>query len=207
LSDAVYERVRGDIVSDVLADGSPLNQVELAQRYGVSRIPVREALRRLQAESLVKAAPYHQYVVSKPSGSQILELVDIRMALEDLALEKRGSVPAETITRLREINEQMKAARGEDFLTLDHSLHKVIAGPETKVAEMIADLRTQIHMHLANMVSDAPGRGAATKDHERLIDALASGDMGLARRVMREHVMTSRDFITHRLESATSGRR
>ncbi|MFT4084997.1 MAG: GntR family transcriptional regulator [Nocardioides sp.] len=203
LADAVYERLREDIVRDVLPDGSSLSQVYLAERYGVSRIPVREALRRLQAESLVKATPYHQFVVTKPTGDQILELVDIRMTLEDLALEKRGSVPDAVIAELRAINDQMKAAHGEEFLALDRRLHQLVAGPETMVAEMISDLRTRIHMHLANMVTDAPGRSTATDEHERLIDALASGDMDAARAVMREHVTTSRDFIVKRLEASS----
>jgi len=202
LADVVYDRLREDIIRDVLPDGSALSQVYLAERYGVSRIPVREALRRLQAESLVKATPYHQFVVVRPSEAQILELVDIRMALEDLALEKRGVVPAATIAELTALNTKMKRAHGEEFLALDRLFHQVIAGTETMVAAMIADLRTRIHMYLANMVTEAPGRGTAAEEHERLISALAAGDTDVARVVMREHVMTSRNFIVRRLESA-----
>lgn len=199
LADAVYERLRDDIVRDVLPNGSSLNQVQLAERYGVSRIPVREALRRLQAEALVKATPYHQFVVSKPSVEQILDLVDIRLVLEDHALEKREEVPHELIATLREINEEMKHVHGEEFLSLDRRLHQLIAGPDTVVAGMIADLRARIHMHLANMVTEEPGRGTATTEHDRLIDALDASDMTAARAIMREHVMTSRAFIERRI--------
>lgn len=205
LADVVYERLRADILRDVLPNGSSLSQVHLAERYGVSRIPVREALRRLQAEQLVKATPYHQFVVSKPTEDQILDLVDIRMVLEDLALEKRGRLPEETIAELRGINEQMKGLHGEEFMEMDRRLHQVIAGPETPVAEMIIDLRARIHMHLANMVTNEPGRSTATDEHERLIDALAEGDTSKARTIMRDHVMTSRDFIRLRIERSTTG--
>src|SRR6266550_1702884 len=92
LSVVVYERLRGEIMQGEIADGAHLNQVELAARYGVSRIPIREALRRLQAESLVVSTPYHPFVVRKVTAAQVLELVDIRAALEDLALTKRGTV-------------------------------------------------------------------------------------------------------------------
>jgi DNA-binding GntR family transcriptional regulator len=202
LADAVYERLRDDIVRDVLADGSNLNQVQLAERYGVSRIPVREALRRLQAEQLVKATPYHQYVVSKPTGKQILELVDIRMALEDLALEKAAPLTDARLEELQGLNEQMRSSHGEEFLALDRQFHQLIAGPDRMVAEMIADLRARIHMHLTTMVSEEPGRSTATDEHERLLAALAGGDMVRARLIMREHVTTSRDFIVRRLEAA-----
>ncbi|WP_216894345.1 GntR family transcriptional regulator [Nocardia alni] len=209
LADAVYERLRDDIVRGVLSNGSNLNQVHLAERYGVSRIPVREALRRLQAESLVKAAPYHQFVVSRPTVDQILELVDIRIALEDHALVKRGVVPSDTIDQLRALNEQMKGERGEEFMELDRRLHQLIAGPGTMVSEVIIDVRTRIHTHLASMVTNEPGRSTATAEHERLIAALSAGDLERAREVMREHVMTSRNFILYRIDksAAEQGRR
>src|SRR5580658_10292700 len=92
LSDAVYERLRDEIVHGQFADGAQLSQVELAERYGVSRIPVREALRRLQSESLVVATPYHPFVVRNVTPAQVIELVDIRAALEDLALVRRAPV-------------------------------------------------------------------------------------------------------------------
>lgn len=201
LADAVYEKLREEIV-ETMNNGDVLSQVQLAEQFGVSRIPVREALRRLQAESLVVATPYHQFVVRKPTGGQILELVDIREVLEDHALLQRGPVTPHLIAELRGINKEMKKARAENFLALDHQFHQTLAGSETMVAEVILDLRSRIHNQISKMVNTKPGRGTATAEHDSIVDALEAGDLELARRLMREHVRTSRDFIAARIPVA-----
>lgn len=201
LSDAVYARLRDDIMQGAIADGSRLNQVQLAEQYGVSRIPIREALRRLQAESLVVATPYHPFVVRKVTADQVLELVDVRAALEDLALSKRDPLTPEELAELRTVNEQMKRAREGDFLLLDRSFHQRIAGPHTMTVELIDDVRDRVHKYLSSMVSSKPGRTTATQEHAKIIDALEAADRDLARQLMHEHVMTSRAFIGGRIDA------
>jgi DNA-binding GntR family transcriptional regulator len=200
LSDAVYERLRDEIMHGEIPDGTRLSQVQLAERYGVSRIPIREALRRLQAESLVVATPYHPFVVRNVTVAQILELVDVRAALEDLALSKREPVTERTVVEMRRINEQM--ARGRDattFLTLDRQLHQLIGGSSTMTIELINDIRDRVHKYVTSMVDGKSGRATATQEHAGIIDALESHDVELARSRMREHVMKSRQFIMKRL--------
>lgn len=200
LSDAVYERLRDDIIHGQLEDGSALSQVELAKRYGVSRIPVREALRRLQAESLVVATPYHPFVVRNITPKQVIELVDIRAALEDLALARRAPITPDEIARLRKINQQMvKAGRGQEWFTLDRQFHHLLAGPDTMVVDVIDDVRDLVHKYVSSLVSAKLGRTSATDDHGQIIDALEAGDMDLARARMHQHVTKSRQFIIDRL--------
>jgi len=83
-ADVVYEQLREEIIHGEVTEETQLNQVELAERFGVSRIPIREALNRLQAESLIVATPYHPFVVRNVTPDQVAELVEIRAALEDL---------------------------------------------------------------------------------------------------------------------------
>jgi DNA-binding GntR family transcriptional regulator len=202
LSDAVYERLRDEILDGQIPDGTSLSQAQLAERYGVSRIPIREALRRLQAESLVIATPYYPFVVRNVSTAQVLELVDIRAALEDLALARRDSLTPEELSELRDINEQMaQCGGGPAFLSLDRRFHQLIAGPNTMIVEMIDDVRDRVHKYVSNMVSGKPGRATATGEHAELIDALEAHDIDRARNVMHEHVMQSRAFIVSRLAS------
>jgi DNA-binding GntR family transcriptional regulator len=201
LSDIVYGRLRDEIMHGEIADGTELSQVQLAARYGVSRIPIREALRRLQAESLVIATPYFPYVVRNVTTEQVLDLVDIRAALEDLALSKREALTKDEIADLRAINQ--KLGKGEDaatFLSLDRKLHRVIAGPETVTCAMIDDVRDKVHKYLNNMASGRPGRKTAALEHAGIIDALAVQDKELARQLLHEHIMQSRAFIISRLE-------
>jgi len=205
LADIVYERLRDEIMHGEIDDGSRLSQVHLAEKYGVSRIPIREALRRLQAESLVIATPYHPYVVRRVTGAQVLQLVDIRAALEDLALSKREPLTAKEIAELRKINAQLSKGRDSaTFLTLDRQFHQLIEGPGTMVVEILDDVRDKVHKYMSSMVSSKPGRTTAAAEHGKLIEALEAKDMDLARRLMREHVMKSRDYIVGRLEAEKS---
>lgn len=200
LADAVYERLHDEIIHGEIPNGSKISQVDLAAKYGVSRIPVREALRRLQAESLVVAMPYHPFVVRKITGAQILELVDVRAALEDLALSKRDVPDSEVITELRRINGEMAARKdGTSFVALDRQFHGLIAGPGTMTVEILDDVRRRVHKYLSGMASGKMGRTTATREHAGIIDALESGDMALARTLTHEHVMKSREFIAGRL--------
>jgi len=207
LADAVYERLRDEIMRGEIPDGTELSQPQLAERYGVSRIPVREALRRLQAESLVIATPFYPFVVRKVTAAQVLELVDIRAALEDLALARREPLTEDEVSELRSINRRMEQARGGDaFLTLDRRFHQLLAGPNTMIVEMIDDVRDKVHRYVSSLATAKPGRKAATEEHAKIIDALEAHDMKLARRFMHEHVMQSRAFIVDRLEAdAKSG--
>ena len=199
LSDVVYGRIRDEILQGQLDDGAALSQVQLATRYGVSRIPVREALRRLQAESLVVATPNHPFVVRTVTSAQVLELVDVRAALEDLALSKREPLNADAIAELRDLNKKMASVDGAGFLVLDRRFHHLIAGPNTMTAEIMADVRDKVHKYLSIMVAAKPGRTTASKEHSGIIDALEAKDVALARRRMHEHVMQSRAFIAGRL--------
>src|SRR5215469_14260267 len=76
------------VTRQTLADGTELKQLELAERLGVSRVPVREALRRLQAEHLVQGNPFHRFVVTSLTTEQVIELIDLREELEVFALKR-----------------------------------------------------------------------------------------------------------------------
>jgi len=201
LADAVYERLRDAILKGEIADGSRLSQVQLAEQYGVSRIPIREALRRLQAESFVVATPYHPFVVRKISPEQVLELIDVRIALEDLVLARREPFTEAEIAELRRINQKMVSASGKAaWFPLDREFHRLLAGSSTLIAEMIEDVRDRVRKFSDSMISGKPGRKAATEEHAKIVDALEAGDIGLARRLLHEHVMQSRAFIKRRLK-------
>jgi DNA-binding GntR family transcriptional regulator len=199
LSDVVYERLRDEIMQGEIADGSRLSQVQLAERYGVSRIPIREALRRLQSESLVVAMPYHPFVVRNITPEQVVELVDVRAALEDLALTRRALPTAEEVAELRAITQQMTKARGEDWFGLDRRFHALLSGPSTMIVEIINDVRDRVHKYSASMVAAKPGRTTANQEHAGIVDALEAGDLERARRLLNEHVAQSRAFMVKRL--------
>src|SRR5439155_25644681 len=86
-SDPIYRSLRASILSGQLEGEAPLRQDEIARQFNVSKIPVREALRRLETEGLVEFRPRRGAIVADVKDSNILEFLDIRIALECRALE------------------------------------------------------------------------------------------------------------------------
>lgn len=80
--------LRDAILSGVLAGGQPLRQDEIAEHFGVSRMPVREALRQLEGEGMVSFYPHRGAVVSELSYREVLDIIEIRISLETMALHK-----------------------------------------------------------------------------------------------------------------------
>jgi DNA-binding GntR family transcriptional regulator len=189
LVDLVYERLRDEIVHGEIADGTPLNQVELAERYGVSRIPIREALRRLQSESLLVATPANPFVVRNISPDQVVELVEIRAALEDLGLSRRRPPSAAELGELRRLNARLAEAEpGDDWFELDRAFHRLVAGPETMTVELIDEVHDRVHRYIAGNAGAKRERAAVTEEHAAIIEALEAEDTELARARLRDHI-------------------
>lgn len=113
----VLRELRSDIVHGVLAPGSQVVQEALAQRYGVSRVPLREALKILEGEGLVSYHPHRGYFVMELSADDLLEVYRLRSILEAEAL--RAAVPELTdddLTRLGELLIEVEAASSQGDL-------------------------------------------------------------------------------------------
>jgi len=195
-ADVVYERLREEIIHGEVAAETQLSQVELAERFGVSRIPIREALNRLQAESLVVATPYHPFVVRTVTPDQVAELVEIRAALEDLGLARREPLTGGELAELRDLNARLaREEPGDAWFELDRSFHRVIAGPDTMTVELVDEVHDRVHRYISSHEAVKRERAAITEEHAAIIDALAAGDVDLARERLRDHVTRSRSAI------------
>src|SRR5579863_2051668 len=107
-SEAVAESLRSAIRSGALADGSELNQVALAEHFGVSRVPVREAMRQLQAEGWITARPHHRAFVQALSPERILEIIELRALLEaHLIVKSIPKIGDHRLARLERLCDQM----------------------------------------------------------------------------------------------------
>lgn len=203
LADVVYERLRDAILRGEIPDGSRLSQVQLARDFSVSRIPIREALCRLQAESLVTATPYSPFVVRKMSPAQVVELIDVRLTLEDLALSRRPPISAEEIGGLRRLSEKMADTAGHaGWFPLDRQFHRILAGPSEVIADMIEAIRDRVRKYSDNLIAGKPGRLAANAEHSAIVDALEDGDTDRARGLLHRHIDQTREFLRVRLEDA-----
>jgi DNA-binding GntR family transcriptional regulator len=197
LADGVYTQIREAIIRGDLPDGVELKQGQLASRFGVSRVPVREALRRLQAERLVTAKPFYRFVVGALPPDQILDLVDARAELETLALKRSLAMPdvvAARVASARTVAESM-SPRDEDWLAKDRRFHLILLGEGTAFATLVEDSRDWIGRYVFSAGSSVLRRQAAGREHAAILDALSTGDAERLERAVRNHIAGTRKVL------------
>lgn len=199
LKQLAYERLKERIVSCQLLPGQVLSEQLLAEELGMSRTPVREALVQLAQDSLVNLAPRRGAFVAGLSVQDIVEVFELREALETWVVRKvAGSVPP---GRLAEFEVAFRGAkRGVDAdgdgapVGVDQNFHRcLVALAENRRCEsLFANLQDQDH-RIRILCTRQPGRLAATVDeHLAIVDALQRGDGGQAAAAMSIHIQNSR---------------
>jgi DNA-binding GntR family transcriptional regulator len=208
LADNVYSELRAAILSGGIEDGAELNQVWLAREFNVSRVPIREALRRLQAEHLVIATPYQHYIVRGIKPEAVREMIDIRAELEVFAI--RRHIPNLTPKIIQELKERNSRLRKQDdtelWLMGDVELHEIMNGEGTEAAGLVRDLRERIHRYLRTVASTRERQRQACKEHDRIIAAMAKGDVEAAEQAVRQHISHTQAVILSYLNRPDSDR-
>lgn len=165
LADAIAEGLRQAILAGALADGKVLRQADLAAQFGVSRVPIREALLKLEMDGLVETRPRRGTVVTSLDAEDFQEILEMRLALEplalDLAIPRLGSVELQAASRiLDEAQACMKrASSGQDeakseFETrwgdLNWAFHRTlyVAADRTRLLDTIENLNLLCARHL-----------------------------------------------------------
>ncbi len=199
LGDRVYERVREAIIRGEIPAGTEINQVELANTLGVSRVPVREALRRLQAERLLDANPFQRYVVTKLSREQVLELYDLRQTLEIFAALRARSRPgflqADLPAARAAANAMELEMSAEEWLQADMEFHRSLYGRDSAVTSIIDEVRFRIYRYVHLAAPDLPRRKEVLTEHRAILDAIEHGDEDRIRALIEAHVGHTRDRL------------
>lgn len=200
LGDHVYEQVRDAIMRGEIAGGTEINQVDLASRLGVSRVPVREALRRLQAERLLEANPFQRFVVTKLSPEQVLELYDLRAELEVFAAlraRRRDGFVEHELPEARKASGRLKLSMdAETWLQADIDFHRAINGRDSAVGSVIDEVRFRIYQYLHMAKPDPHRRKEVLIEHQQILEALERGDEDEIRGLISDHVAHTRDRLT-----------
>lgn len=197
LVDHVYEQLRGAILRGELPEGSDLKQLELAKQLGVSRVPIREALRRLQAERLVVANPFQRYTVTKVTLEELMELTDLRAELETFALKqrlRRTDDPVDLAAATRAMNRLVIDSSPEEWLAADRAFHHLLNG-KTVTAVLIDEIRERIHSYLTPAASSEDRRREVLAEHAELLDAIGRGAEDEVENIIRAHVEGTRRVL------------
>jgi GntR family transcriptional regulator, rspAB operon transcriptional repressor len=191
LRDNVYESLRADILNCRLAPGDDMREQELAERYAVSRQPVREALLRLEREHLVTVQPRQGYRVNPISLSDARDLLQFRLVLEPAcvaeAIESASDAVLEALDEFR-----LFSGDHEAFITYNRAFHTALAyaSGNRRMAASLCDLIGQadrlVRVSLANVKGHDPARLVA--EHVALIEAMQRRDSRTANRIIKAHV-------------------
>lgn len=194
---AVTDRLRRAILTGELAPGSHLRQVEVAERYGVSTTPIREAFATLAQEGLVIRDTHRGVVVFAPSVSEIAELYEIRAELEPLAA--RLAAPRLAPMHLDAAQLLVDEMRSSDDPAVRDELNRHFhvgiyrQSDRPRLLAMIEQLRDSASVYLHLLQSAVPAhqgyRSEADDEHQAIIDSLRRGDADAAAAATRNHLV------------------
>ncbi len=211
-SQSAYEAIRGRILSGEFPAGTHLKEERLAEVCGVSRTPIRDALRTLAAEDYVRVVPNRGTFVSEFSDSDIEDIFVLRSMLEGYAARMAAQrATPEQINELREqcekIDTSMKAGDEPDrdaFLAANRRFHEIIteaAGSE-RLAQMIARLIEQPIIARTAQSYKEPHIERSNRQHMELIDAIESEDGSWAEAIMSGHILAGYQTFKQNLAPA-----
>jgi DNA-binding GntR family transcriptional regulator len=200
LSVTAYEQIRRMILSGSIAQGSTIAEAELVRELGMSRTPVREALRRLEAENYVRSAD-RRYVVIELSEQDLINVYRVRAALEGLAAEHAAALATRTdLARLEDLYEGMERARDRDdeaeLTRLNSQFHAAVAqaSGNTYLQGMLDNIHDVFERFRATAVAQPGRRDDAHSEHGQLIKALRDQDAPRARAIAEQHVHRALEF-------------
>lgn len=206
----VAEVLREAILRSLLKGGERLRQDEIAASLGVSRIPVREALRQIEAEGLVTFYPHRGAVVSELSHEEVQEIYEIRIPLEATAI--RLAVPHLEEDDLRRAEQILEAMDRETdvarWSTLNREFHTSLYAPANRprLMALINVLRTNVERYLRIYISLMRHRPNAQREHRRIVAACRRRDAAAAAKALESHLgNTSRSLVAYLRKSRGKG--
>jgi DNA-binding GntR family transcriptional regulator len=200
LRDRIHEHMRAAILSGELAAGTPVVEADLALRFGASRTPVREALRRLESEGLLQPRGQRGSVVRALDPDEVDCVFEIREALESLAARRAArSISAAALDELRAHVAGMRAALDDPHAMerSDTAFHDTIlasAGGE-RLRKMLGDVHEELILNRLLSLTATDRRRETIAEHEAILVALAAHDEEAAARLSAAHIAAARAAV------------
>ena len=200
LADELRLTLADDIVRGLLLPGAALDETELARRFGVSRTPVREAIRQLAASGLVEVRPHRGAVVARPSEERLLGMFEAMAELEALCagLAAERMTPAER-GALEAVHEELRAliqaGDPQRYHEVNEAFHAAIyAGTHNAyLAEMTHATRSRVQPFRRAQFRNLGRLAKSHVEHDRVVLAILRGDRAGAAGAMRVHIMKVRE--------------
>ncbi|WP_077609843.1 GntR family transcriptional regulator [Clostridium sp. Marseille-P2415] len=195
LRDVVFNTLRQAILKGELAPGERLMEIQLAERLGVSRTPIREAIRKLELEGLVLMIPRKGAEVAKISEKSLRDVLEVRRSLEELAIELACQrMTPEAVAELEIKQEEFRNAvlngNAMEIAETDEAYHDVIfkGTCNDRLVQMINNLREQMYRYRLEYIKDEDKRQVLIIEHDNILKAVRLRRVEEAKEAMREHI-------------------
>lgn len=207
LRDVVFQTLRKAILTGELKPGERLMEIHLAEKIGVSRTPIREAIRKLELEGLVTNVPRKGAQVAEISTKGLRDVLEVRRALDsfcaELACERITSEEKDLLKEAcKAFEEATKTKDATVIAKADVAFHDIIinaTGNERLVA-LLNNLAEQMYRYRFEYIKDESQHDKLIKEHRELMDAITKGDVETARFVARKHIDNQEKSILMQLE-------
>ncbi|MCQ3828044.1 GntR family transcriptional regulator [Microbulbifer elongatus] len=193
----LYQQLKLDLQQGLIAPGTPLKQAEIAARYGVSRIPVRDVLARLRAEGWLCDHGKRGVAVPKLDPQEAEDLYLMRMYLEPLLLARAAAnLNGELLGRARDILDTMDREPALDAAMLGQrnwqfhtTLYRAAARPA--LLHTVEQLQRQCERYIGYQNRNLDYQAVSQQEHHRLLDLLYQGDTAAACKLLERHITTA----------------
>ena len=202
LRDVVFQTLRGAILKGDLKPGERLMELQLASKLGVSRTPIREAIRMLEQEGLAVTIPRKGAEVAKMTEKDMEDVLQIRLSLEALAvrLSCENITPAalqELKVAMEDFEEKTKSSQFVEMAKADVKFHEILykASNNPKLQQLLSNLREQMYRYRVEYLKDDGIYPRLIEEQQKMYDALKAKDQELAVSYVEKHLHNQAEAV------------
>lgn len=207
LRDVVFNTLRRAILKGELEPGERLMEIALANKLGVSRTPIREAIRKLELEGLVVMIPRKGAEVARITEKDLRDVLEVRTSLEKLAIELAcDRITEDDIYDLKLVCKNFEESFGKDDLTTiaekDVAFHDIIfrSTKNARLIQILNNLREQMYRYRLEYLKDTQSHDRLVEEHQRIVDAIIDKNKEEAVRLIQEHIYIQELTVIKKLQ-------
>lgn len=212
LRDVVFNTLREAILRGDLKPGERLMELQLADKLGVSRTPIREAIRMLEQEGLAVTTPRKGAEVAGMTLKDMEDALEIREALDDLAVRIAcDKISDEQLKHLTDVKDQFEQSTQtgnvKRIAQADVNFHDVIyeATGNVKLVTLLSNLREQVYRYRVEYIKDPKNYPTLIAEHEAIVEGLRRHDKQAATLAMQEHVRNQATAVKNLIQEQEQG--
>ena len=206
LRDVVFNTLRHAILKGELEPGERLMEIALAQKLGVSRTPIREAIRKLELEGLVVMVPRKGAEVADITEKDLRDVLEVRTALEELSIElAMKNITQEELEQLKSANHTFaKNSEGGDLIKIaesDVAFHEIIynATGNKRLIQIINNLREQMYRYRFEYIKDSSQHERLVEEHKVIYESIVKKDKETASHMAKVHIDNQKKAIIRQI--------